>query len=93
MLNTMNTRRFFTILLFFLFTHSLFGEESISKLLEHWSTVESALYNRQGSPTDEAENLISSLEQFNKILEDFTSSLLFLQLSIKQFVNKMQQKP
>ena len=82
----MNIRRFFTILLFFLFTHSLFGEENISKLLERWSAVESALYNWQGSNTGEtstdnstAENLFSSLEQFNKKLEDFTGSLLFLQ--------------
>ena len=80
----MRARRFFTIPLFLLFSSSLFGEESISGLLEHWLAVESALYNWQGSPadtgaSDEAENLFSSLEQFNKILEEFTGSLLFLQ--------------
>jgi anti-sigma regulatory factor (Ser/Thr protein kinase) len=80
----MNTRRFFTLLLFFIFTPSLFGEERISEILEHWLVVESALYNWQGSPTgnaenDETENLFSSLEHFNKILEDFTGSLLFRQ--------------
>jgi len=54
-------------------------------LLERWFTVESALYNWQGSTgkisidNSPLENLLSSLEQFNKILEDFTGSLLFLQ--------------
>jgi len=46
--------------------------------LEHWFKVESALYDWQGYNT-KAENLLSSLEEFNKILEDFTGSLLFLQ--------------
>jgi len=60
----------------------VFGAEGISELLERWLAVESALYNWQGSPTDEispnnstAEKLFSSLEQFNAILENFTGSL------------------
>jgi len=84
----MNTRRFFTVLLFLLLTPSLFGTAGISELLERWLAVESALYNWQGgtpgSPpgaaaNDETEALFSSLEQFNEILEDFTDSLLFRQ--------------
>ena len=88
----MNIRRLFTILLFLLFASPLFGEDSISELLKHWFTVESALYNWLGSPanavaaTDEtasdnstAENLFSSLDQFYTVLENFTGSLLFFQ--------------
>jgi signal transduction histidine kinase len=54
--------------------------------LEQWFAVESALYNWQASDNDEtfydnstAENLLSSLKQFNTVLENFTGSLLFLQ--------------
>jgi signal transduction histidine kinase len=84
----MNIRRFLVILLFFLFASSLFGAERVSELLECWLTVESALYNWQGGTpgvtagdheSGEAEALFSSLEQFNKILKEFTGSLLFLQ--------------
>jgi signal transduction histidine kinase len=91
----MNKRLFITILLFLLLSASLFtaepqpntkGEgsslEGISELLERWFIVESALYNWQGSTggiNSTAENLFSSLEQFDKILEDFTGSILFIQ--------------
>ena len=90
----MNKRQLITIILFFLLTGSLFAKEpqpnpksegsppkGISELLERWFIVESALYNWQGSTGDKAtaENIISSLERFDKILEDFTGSLLFLQ--------------
>jgi len=85
----MNTRRLFTILLFLLFAFPLFGEENISELLKHWFAVESAIYNWLGSPANAAdetaydnstaENLLSSLDQFYKVLENFTGSLLFIQ--------------
>jgi len=90
----MNNPLFITMLLFLLLTASLFGAEpqpnpksegypleGISELLERWFIVESALYNWQGSTGDKAtaENLFSSLEQFDKILENFTGSLLFIQ--------------
>jgi len=84
----MNARRVFTVLLFSLFfilsSFSLFAAEKIPELLERWLAVENALYNWQNAAETSpgkstADKLLASLEQFNKILEDFTGSLLFRQ--------------
>ena len=83
----MNTRRLITILLFSIFfflSSFVYASEEMTDLMNHWSAVETALGKWQNAVeisanNSTAEKLVSSLEQFNEKLENFTASLVFLQ--------------
>ena len=69
----------------------------MSELLEHWLAVESALNNWQNAVeisanNTTAEKLVSSLEQFNEKLENFTASLVFLQYEGMGYYPKTAEK-
>jgi len=87
LLDAMNTRRLITALLFSLFfflSSFVYATEEMTDLMNHWTAVESALGKWQNAVeisanNSAAEKLVSSLEQFNEKLENFTASLVFLQ--------------